>query len=63
MLTVILFLTLMPLAVLVIGFFEIKLPLVSEHPEMHLITLVKEHIIQLLHLHSHEAETGKVITA
>lgn len=65
MLALILLLTMMPLAVLVVGFFDIKLPFVSEHPEMHLLTLIKEHINALLHLHHYhgEGEIGRTVTA
>lgn len=49
----------MPLAILIIGFFNIKLPLLSEYPEMRLITSVKEHITNLFHLRQpRKAEIG-----
>jgi hypothetical protein len=64
MLTIILLLTLMPLAVLIIGFFDLKLPFVSEHPEMHLLTLLKESIINLFHFHHHDKNsTVKTVPA
>ena len=62
MLSLILLLTLMPLVVLIIGFFDIKLPFISEHPEMHLITLIKEQVAALLHLDHTQGEMKGAIT-
>ena len=49
MLTLILALTAISVIILITGFLELKLPLVSQHTEMHLLTYIKESINHLLH--------------
>jgi hypothetical protein len=53
----------MPLIMLIIGFFEIKLPFVSEHPEMHLLTLIKEQLSNVLHIGHKHTESVNPFTA
>ncbi|MEJ7626336.1 MAG: hypothetical protein WKF35_05705 [Ferruginibacter sp.] len=56
MLVYILLLTLLPFLVLILGFVGIKLPFISQHPEMHFYTFIKEQIFNFFHIHTEDTK-------